>query len=92
MAHGHDFAFRLVVLKTSEGYLTKTGFTHDITSPDILILNAGSLGGKWTPPKARIEGFKKYFNLDIHIDEKECEFYTFNSSDINRINPSKWSW
>ena len=45
MAHGHDFVFRLVVLKTSEGYLTKTGFTHDITSPDMgdLTMNMGML-------------------------------------------------
>lgn len=92
MAHGHDFASLMVVLKTSQGYLTKEGFTQDITSPDILCVRAFFLGGKWTPPKARIEEFKKYFNLDIYIDEKECEFYTFNSSDINRINPSKWYW
>lgn len=90
MAHGHDFAFRLVVLKTSQGYLTKTGFTQDITSPDILVVRAGSIGGKWAPKYYRIEEFKKHFNISREINESECEFFTYSSSDQFRKNPSKW--
>ena len=36
MAHDHGFALKLAVLKTSSGYLTKVGFTQDVTSPDVL--------------------------------------------------------
>ena len=41
MAHDHSFAFRMVVLKTLQGYLTKSGFTKDVFA-----VSARELGGK----------------------------------------------
>lgn len=90
MAHGHDFSSRMVVLKTSQGYLTKEGFTQDITSPDILSVRAYLLGGKWAPKHARIESFKKHFNISIEIDESESEFFTYHFSDKTRSNLYRW--
>ena len=90
MAHDHGFAFRMVVLKTLQGYLTKSGFTKDVTSKDVLTVSACELGGKWAPKYARIERFKKHFGIYIEIKENECEFFTYAASDQFRKNPSKW--
>lgn len=68
MAHSHEFAFRLVVLKISQGYLSKAGFTQDVTSQEVLVINAGLLGGKWAPKQSRLKKFKEHFNISIPID------------------------
>ena len=90
MAHGHDFAFRMVVLKTPKGYLTKAGFTKDVTSPDILSVRACFLGGKWAPKHSRIDRFKEYFDVSIEIKEDECEIFTYTPSDELRKELHKW--
>lgn len=90
MAHSHEFAFRLVVLKTSQGYLSKAGFTQDVTSHEVLVVSAGLLGGKWVPKQSRLKRFKEHFNISIPIDEDDCEFFTYDSSDETRTQLFKW--
>lgn len=90
MAHSHEFAFRLVVLKTSEGYLSKSGFTKDVTSQEVLVINAGQIGGKWAPKHYRLKRFTEHFNINRTINEEDCEFFTYDSSDEARTKLFKW--
>ena len=90
MAHSHEFAFRSVVLKTPQGYLSKSGFTQDVTSQEVLVIRAGLLGGLWASKQSRLEMFKEYFNISTPIDENDCEFFTYHPSDETRTKLYKW--
>ena len=69
--HDHNYTIRF--LKTPFGYLTRTGFTLDINSKDILLLPSNTYG-KYSSMIGRINYFSKFYNLDQEIYEKlkEC--------------------
>ena len=81
MAHDHNYS--LTMLKTPYGYLTKTGFTDDINSTDIVILSSNTYG-KYSTMLGRISFFQKYSEVSSEIFKKlyseaeKCETIAFN--------------
>lgn len=65
----HDHRVWLTLLKTPWGYLTKTGFTKDINSNDIIVLRSNTFG-KWSSMKTRIQYFLERATLSKDISEK----------------------
>ena len=74
----HDHRVWLTLLKTPWGYLTKTGFTNNINSNDIIVLRSNTFG-KWSSMKSRIQYFLELTTLssdiskDLYEHESECE-------------------
>ena len=69
----HDHNYTITFLKTPFGYLTRTGFTLDINSKDILLLPSNTYG-KYSSMIGRINYFSKFYNLDQEIYEKLEEY------------------
>ena len=78
----HDHNYLITFLKTPLGFLTKTGFTQDINSKDILLLPSNTYG-KYSTMLGRIKYFCDYYNLEQQVFEKlyeylsECETITY---------------
>lgn len=63
------------ILKTSDGYLTKTGTQDNICSENILALNVFEVGGEHA---SRDEIIKKFLDCSsLAVDENECEVLCF---------------
>lgn len=80
MAHDHNYA--ITFLKTPFGFLTKTGFTEDINSEEIVLLPSNSYG-KWSSMKRRLDFFTRKTSLDsstireLYARSTECETMEF---------------
>jgi hypothetical protein len=59
----HDHGYKLVLIKTPNGYLTNSGFTEDLCSKNIIILPLSSVGGKWAPIFQKINKFLKLTSI-----------------------------
>ena len=68
----HDHRTWITLLKTPWGYLTKTGFTNDINSTDVIVLSSRTFG-KWSTMRSRIECFLQKANLDTLSANALCE-------------------
>ena len=80
----HDHRVWLTLLKTPLGYLTKTGFTKDINSKDIIVLRSNMFGGKWSSMDRRIECFLEHTTLsrevseNIYKNESKCKIMAYH--------------
>ena len=77
----HDHNYLITFLKTPLGFLTKTGFTQDINSKDILLLPSNTYG-KYSTMLGRIKYFCDYYNLEYksqyqNYQKRENNFYQF---------------
>lgn len=74
----HDHRVWLTLLKTPWGYLTRTGFTQDINSTDIIVLRSNTFG-KWSSMKRRVQFFLECSTLNgnsakkLYAHATECE-------------------
>jgi len=79
----HDHSNPLTFLKTPFGYLTRTGFTSDLNSNEIIVLRRNNYG-KWSTMIDRIKCFKNFSELNLETLEKlynnvsECETLTYS--------------
>ena len=92
----HDHRVWLTMLKTPWGYLTRTGFTKDVNSKDIIVLRSYAFGGKWSDMKTRIECFLKGATLNediskkIYEHESECKTIVYLCKNGSYCNDCKY--
>lgn len=90
MAHRSRFTSRMAVVKTPKGYVSKYGFTEDVTSKEVLAIRTGKIGGRWAKKQERLIRFRSYFHIFMPFKDEECEFFTYDPSDERRSELSEW--
>ena len=103
MYEARDYDYLLTILKTPMGYLTQNGFTLNINSDEIVVLN-GCISGNYSSMTTRVKFFLEKANLskaiykeiykcisDCKVLAYRCGFVTDCKNCANRTKCKFWN-